>query len=66
MNLLVDDEDKARLNRERVAEGYGNEGYDAFDYRKRNAPRITVSTFGLHERHGEQTSGLGGWEYESR
>ena len=28
MNLLVDDEDKARLNRERVANGYGNEGYD--------------------------------------
>ncbi len=28
MNLLVDDEEKARLNRERVAKGYGNKGYD--------------------------------------
>ena len=28
MNLLVDDEEKARLNRERVAMGYGNKGYD--------------------------------------
>ena len=28
MNLLVDDEEKARLNRERVAMGYGNRGYD--------------------------------------
>ena len=28
MNLLVDDEDKARLNRERISMGYGNEGYD--------------------------------------
>ena len=28
MNLLVDDEEKARLNRERVSKGYGNAGYD--------------------------------------
>ena len=28
MNLLVDDERKARLNRQRVANGYCNEGYD--------------------------------------
>ena len=28
MNLLVDDEARARLNRERVSMGYGNEGYD--------------------------------------
>ena len=27
-NLLVDNIDKARLNRERVSKGYGNEGYD--------------------------------------
>ncbi len=27
MNLLVDDLERARLNRERVANGYGNKGY---------------------------------------
>ena len=32
MNLLVDDEDKARLNRERVAKGYGNKGYDSASF----------------------------------
>ncbi len=32
MNLLVDDLEKARLNRERVAMGYGNKGYDSASF----------------------------------
>ncbi len=40
MNLLVDDEDKARLNRERVANGYGNKGYDSASFSMRGVDNV--------------------------
>ena len=40
MNLLVDDEDKARQNRERVANGYGNEGYDSASFSMKGVENV--------------------------
>lgn len=40
MNLLVDDEEKARLNRERVAMGYGNKGYDSASFSMKDTENV--------------------------
>ena len=40
MNLLVDDVEKARLNRERVAMGYGNKGYDLASFSMRGTENL--------------------------
>ena len=40
MNLLVDDEEKARQNRERVSMGYGNKGYDSASFSMRGVENL--------------------------
>ncbi len=46
MNLLVDDLEKARLNRERVANGYGNEGYDFASFSMKGTDNLPEPSWG--------------------
>ncbi len=59
MNLLVDDENKARLNRERVSSGYGNAGYDSASFSMKGVDNVPEPSWGAF--YGITGAMMKGW-----